>query len=143
MGRSGVKETSSAEETQAVARKLAQFFEPGSVIALDGELGAGKTTFVKGVVSEITGDAPEQVLSPTFTYLNIYEGLSKPVYHFDLYRLSSADEFLDLGFEEYLFGDGVCCLEWSERVTSLLPSRIWRIKLLHLSEEKRIIQWDY
>ena len=112
--------SASAEETIAIGQEIGNRAGPGAVICLFGDLGAGKTTLIKGIVSALTDVMPEDVCSPTFAYLAIYEGKC-PVYHFDLYRLKDAEAFLSLGFEEYLFSQGVCCLEWSERVTPILP----------------------
>ena len=142
MGRSLIIDTLSAEETIAYGKQFALEVEPGAVVCLFGELGAGKTTFMKGFVSALSDTEPEEVCSPTFSYLNIYEGTALTIYHFDLYRLSSVDEFLSMGFEEYLFGDGVCCLEWSERITPILPAHTLRINLSHSGEGKRKIQYE-
>lgn len=115
--------------------------EAGAVICLFGDLGAGKTTLIKGIVSALTQTVPEEVCSPTFAYLNIYEGKC-PVYHFDLYRLEDEEAFLSLGFEEFLFSNGVCCIEWSERIAALLPPRTIRVTLTHVAEERREITYE-
>jgi tRNA threonylcarbamoyladenosine biosynthesis protein TsaE len=130
--------SNSQEETIGCGKKLARDVSSGSIICLFGELGAGKTTFIKGVVSELSGVEPEQVCSPTFSYLNIYEGKCA-VYHFDLYRLSGADDFLSLGFEEYLNSTGVCCIEWSERILPILPKDTLHVTLSHNGEGRRRI----
>ncbi|KIC76356.1 ATP-binding protein [Neochlamydia sp. EPS4] len=113
----------------------------GSIVCLFGELGAGKTTFVKGLAAGAAGITPQQVNSPTFVYLNIYKG-HRTVYHFDLYRLRDADEFLSMGFEDMLFAGGICCIEWSEKIAPLLPPSCLKITLLHESESTRIIRID-
>jgi len=136
MGRDGRIITHSAEETVAFGAEFGKTLKPNAVLCLFGELGAGKTTFVKGVVQGITGVAPEKVVSPTFVYLNLYD----TVYHFDLYRLHDCDEFLSLGFEEYFFAGGVCCIEWSERIAPILPEGALFVTLSHLTEESREIQ---
>ncbi len=135
MGRNRRVITHSAEETIAFGAEFVKTLKPGSILALCGELGAGKTTFVKGIVEGATGIAPEKVTSPTFVYLNTYG----PVNHFDLYRLNDCDEFLSLGFEEYLFAGGICCIEWSERIAPLLPEGVLTVTLSHLTEEAREI----
>lgn len=135
MGRDRRIITDSSEETLIFGANLGKELPSGSILCLFGELGAGKTTLVKGIVHGRTGIAPESVVSPTFVYLNIYDS----IYHFDLYRLQGADEFLSLGFEEYFFAGGICCIEWSERICSLLPKEAVHITLSHLSENKREI----
>jgi tRNA threonylcarbamoyladenosine biosynthesis protein TsaE len=131
--------TKSAQETLALGRLLAQTLHPLDVVCLQGDLGAGKTTLIKGMIASLTGVQPERVCSPTYTYLNIYEGKC-PVFHFDLYRLEGADDFLSLGFEEYLYGEGVCCIEWSERITSLIPTHAHQIRLEYAGEEVRNVK---
>lgn len=135
------KISSSAEETMAFGHELGKGLHPGAVVCLFGDLGAGKTTLIKGVVSALTPTPPQQVRSPTFAYLNIYAG-SCLVYHFDLYRLEDEEAFLSLGFEEYLLGEGVCCIEWSERIAALLPPHTYRVTLSHAGEEKRKIIYE-
>lgn len=103
-----------------------------------GDLGAGKTTFIKGLAAAVAGCSPEDVNSPTYVYLNIYEG-PQTVYHFDLYRLRDVDEFLGMGFDEYLFAGGVCCLEWSERIESLLPANCIRVVMKNTGNHSREI----
>jgi tRNA threonylcarbamoyladenosine biosynthesis protein TsaE len=115
--------THSAEETIALGMEIGSQLAPGSILCFFGDLGAGKTTFIKGLVAGATDVAPEDVNSPTFVYLNIYEG-AKTVYHFDLYRLRSADEFFAMGFDEYFYMDGICCIEWSERISEALPENV-------------------
>ncbi|MEZ5315419.1 MAG: tRNA (adenosine(37)-N6)-threonylcarbamoyltransferase complex ATPase subunit type 1 TsaE [Chlamydiales bacterium] len=129
--------THSAEETLNLGMNFGLEIElkKNIVVCLSGEVGAGKTTFVKGVVHAITGILPNQVVSPTFVYLRIY----KNVYHFDLYRLDGCEEFLSLGFEEYLFAGGICFIEWSEKIISILPKRAIFVNLSHLTEESREI----
>lgn len=131
--------SSSDAETIAIGVEIGKTLLPNSVISLSGDLGAGKTTFVKGVVSGACGVAVEQVNSPTFVYLNLYTGNQQTVYHFDLYRLKDSDEFLSMGFDEYLFAGGICCVEWSERIASLLPRSCINITLLHRGEKERVI----
>ena len=110
--------SSSPEETEAIGARLARVLSPGDVVASSGDLGAGKTAFVRGLARglEISG----RVTSPTFTIVNEYEGGRLPLFHFDLYRLGSADELFDIGWEDYLARGGVCAVEWSERMEELL-----------------------
>lgn len=127
---------SSPEEMVAWGRELGKALPLGSIVCLHGDLGAGKTTLVKGIVEGAAGIDAHHVNSPTFVYLNIYEGV-KTVYHFDLYRLHDEEEFLGMGFEEALFGEGIACIEWPSRIEKLIPQEALHIWLRHLEEGKR------
>lgn len=131
----------SLEETHRLSLAFGKELEEGAVVCFFGGLGVGKTTFIKGIVEAIGGYPPEYVSSPTFSYLNIYAG-SKTVYHFDLYRLRNSDEFLSMGFDEYLFAGGVCCIEWSEKIASLLPPEAILVEIRHLGEESREVSFE-
>ena len=132
--------TTSAPETVALGEKIAALLALGSVVAFRGSLAAGKTTLIKGIVHAVTGVKIEEVVSPTFVTLQIYEGQRDiKVYHFDLYRLSGPDEFLSYGFDEYLHTSGVTCLEWSERIAPLLPKTTLVLSLEHLGGDQRSI----
>ncbi len=111
--------TSSAAETAALARTLSAFLQAGDVLALDGDLGAGKTTFVQGLARGL--GSPENATSPTFVLMRIYRG-RLPIYHFDVYRIEQIEELDDIGAEEYFWGDGVAVVEWADRIVSALPS---------------------
>jgi len=128
----------SEAETRAFASEWGRQLKKNSIICFFGDLGAGKTTFIKGLAEGAAGISSDQVNSPTFVYLNIYQGTST-IYHFDLYRLRDADEFLSMGFEEYLFAGGICCVEWSEKIESLLPPQTIRVHIEHQDESKRRI----
>ena len=104
--------TNNAKETEQVGEHLAAYLVPGSVVAFTGDLGAGKTAFVRGMARGL--GVTERVTSPTFTIVNEYEDGSMPLFHFDLYRLGSSDELFDIGWEDYLCRGGVCAVEWSE-----------------------------
>lgn len=110
--------SSSAEETRALGKALARVAEPGMVVALDGDLGAGKTTLVSGFAEEM--GAAEPVASPTFVLMRVYRG-RLPLYHFDAYRLEETDSLEDLGLDDYFWGDGVSLVEWAERLGHVLP----------------------
>ena len=115
--------THSEAETQRVGAELCAAWRPGTVVALSGDLGCGKTAFVKGVVSAV-GNA-DDVTSPTFTLVNEYDG-SVPVYHFDVYRLENASPEQCDWMDEYFFGDGICLIEWAENICPVLPEdTIW------------------
>jgi tRNA threonylcarbamoyladenosine biosynthesis protein TsaE len=106
------------EATREAALSVAEMLSAGSVVALTGQLGAGKTTFVKAVAESL--GVTEEVTSPSFIRLNIYKG-DLPVYHLDLYRVEDRIEFLALGFDEYLDTEGVTLIEWAERAAGVLP----------------------
>jgi len=125
----------SPEETKQFGLALAKILPENAIVCFEGDLAAGKTTLIKGLVSGLMNYPEEKVNSPTFVLLNIYEG-DKVVYHFDLYRLQDPDEFLMLGFDE-MWGQGVVCIEWPERITPHLPGSYFRIKLEHTGEDRR------
>ncbi|MGH7602315.1 MAG: tRNA (adenosine(37)-N6)-threonylcarbamoyltransferase complex ATPase subunit type 1 TsaE, partial [bacterium] len=117
----------SVDETHQLARELAEHAQPGEVIALFGDLGSGKTTFVQGFCAASGVTSP--ITSPTFTLMHIYRGRRWPIYHFDFYRLQSVAEAQALGCEEYFDGDGVALVEWPERALALLPLQHWQVHL--------------
>ncbi len=127
--------TRSAEETKELARRLAGLLEPGDCLALEGDLGAGKTTFAQGLAEAL--GVEEAVDSPTFTIVKEYDG-NLPFYHMDVYRIESPDE--QLGLEEYFYGDGVCLVEWASRVEPLLPPETVWMRLSVLGDGGREIR---
>lgn len=127
----------SEEETIEFGKLFGKTLQPNSIVCFFGNLGAGKTTFIKGIV-EAFQEGSHGVNSPTFIYLNQYDG-KVPIYHFDLYRLKNAEEFLAMGFDEFLFSDGISCLEWSERIAELLPESCIKVKMEHLENNSRKI----
>ena len=131
-------ESASPDETVALGRRLADVLQPGDVLALYGDLGAGKTHLVKGLCAGL-GVPAATVSSPTFTLVNEYDG-ALPVYHFDAYRIERVEEFFELGYETYFFGDGVCLVEWPERVEALVPDHAIRLRLTHLGGDRRRIE---
>lgn len=135
--------THSPEETLDLGYRLGEWVKTSAIFCFFGDLAAGKTTLIKGIVAGVTGiplaEARQQVNSPTYVLLNIYEG-RRPLYHFDLYRLKNSEEFLGMGFDEYLNGEGVCCIEWSERIVDLLPSQVIRVTMQQVSATTRNIQ---
>ncbi len=114
--------THSADETQALGQKLASRLAPGDVIAYFGDLGAGKTAFTRGLAQGLGITDP--VTSPTYTIVNEYLSGRIPLFHFDMYRLSSSDELFDIGWEDYLSRGGICAVEWSENVEDALQDAI-------------------
>ena len=130
--------TNSPAETEAAGAALAARLNPGSVIAFTGDLGAGKTAFTRGLARGL--GVEERVTSPTFTIVNEYEGGRLPLFHFDMYRLGSADELFDIGWEDYLRRGGVCAVEWSENVEEALEEDAVRVDIRRGDREnERII----
>ena len=124
-------------ETAAFGARLAEEIKPGTVIALTGDLGAGKTTLTKAIARGL--GVTETLTSPTFTIVQEYESGRMPVYHFDVYRVHDEDEMFELGFDDYLHGKGVCLIEWAELVKDLLPEGTRWLKLEYgSSEDERI-----
>ena len=117
-----VFETYSPEETLEIGKLLGENAAPGEVYALIGDLGAGKTVFTKGFAQGLGIEEP--VNSPTFTILQIYEEGRIPLYHFDVYRIEEPEEMEEVGFDEYIDGDGVCLIEWAGRIGDLLPPEV-------------------
>jgi len=130
----------SVEATRALGSEQAQRARPGSVYALVGQLGAGKTEFVRGFVAQLAPAAA--VRSPSFTLLNVYEEGAFPIYHFDFYRLNDATELGEVGLAEYLAGDGVCLVEWADRFEGELPDPLTRIAFEVLGDGSRRIVVD-
>jgi tRNA threonylcarbamoyladenosine biosynthesis protein TsaE len=127
-------ETHSAEETIAFAHKLATLLTPGDVLTLEGDLGAGKTTFTKGIATGL--GITRTLSSPTFTIVKEYEG-KMPLYHMDVYRLEGSDE--DIGFDEYFHGNGIAVVEWAQFIEDYLPDERLNITIKYLDEQLRII----
>lgn len=126
--------TNSTEETLQFSKELAQKLQPGDVITLEGDLGAGKTTFTKGLAVGL--DIKKNVSSPTFTIIKEYNG-RLPLYHMDVYRLE--DSYEDLGFDEYFEGQGVTVVEWAHLIEEQLPNELLQIKITHGEENSRIL----
>lgn len=124
------------ETTIEIAKRLAALLKPGDVIALEGDLGAGKTTFTKGIADGL--GVKRNVNSPTFTIIKEYMG-SLPLYHMDVYRLKDSEE--DLGFDEYFEGDGVTVIEWAHIIEEQLPESILYVYLSHGDNGSRIIEF--
>ncbi|MEX0994630.1 MAG: tRNA (adenosine(37)-N6)-threonylcarbamoyltransferase complex ATPase subunit type 1 TsaE [Balneolaceae bacterium] len=131
-------ESHSEEETLRLAEKIGKQSVAGDVICLSGELGAGKTRFVKGFVRAFGLD-PTQVTSPTFTIIQEYSG-TLPVYHFDCYRIENVEEVLEIGAEEYFYGDGVSIIEWPEKISAVLPEHAIRIEIEVTGRNSRTIK---
>ena len=114
-----IYQTTTAEETFQLGTAMAKEAGPGDVIALVGDLGVGKTVFAKGFAEGLGITSP--ITSPTFTIVCEYEEGRLPLYHFDVYRIEDIEELFEIGFEDYLYGDGVCLIEWADRFLEELP----------------------
>lgn len=126
----------SPEETEQIGVLLAKKLTPGTVIAFEGDLGAGKTAFTRGLARGL--GCTEPVTSPTYTIVNEYISGKMPLFHFDMYRLSSSDDLFDIGWEDYLERGGVCAVEWSENVMDALEDPI-RVCIMKEAENSRTI----
>lgn len=129
--------STSVDETLRTGFEFGKQLKPGDIVCLDGELGAGKTHFVKGVASYF-GINPEKVSSPTYTLIHEYSG-NLPIYHFDCYRLKSEQEALEIGTEEYLYGEGICLIEWPQKIQALIPDEAMWVEIAHHSKTERTI----
>ncbi len=129
--------SNSAAETEAFGREFARQIDKGEVVALQGELGGGKTQFVKGFVAGIGSNV--EVTSPTFTLIHEYSGGRMPVYHFDFFRVEDRQSAERLGLDDYFFGDGVSVIEWADRFPELIPDSARWILFSTKSETQRVI----
>ena len=129
--------SNSPDETEAIGRRLAEHIGAGSVLALKGDLGSGKTSFVKGLVAGLGASAG--VTSPTFTILHEYQGGRLPVYHFDFFRLEDRQSVQGLGLDHYFFGDGLSVIEWADRFPEFIPEQARWILFEIKSENQRAI----
>ena len=130
--------SNSVEETIAAGRTYGRNAAKGDVFALTGDLGAGKTQFVKGFVAGLGSSA--EVTSPTFVLVHEYEDGRLPVYHFDFFRLDRSDAVLRLGFDDYVFGEGVSLIEWADRYSALIPDHAKWLSFEVESENVRVIK---
>ena len=126
----------SREETQAFAREYAKTLRAGDVVLLDGEMGAGKTVFAKGVAEGL--GVEEEVTSPTYAYMNDYDGR---LFHYDCYRIESVEQAEALGLADYFYMGGVCLVEWSQNIAPLLPKTVKRVTIKKLDENGREISY--
>ena len=124
------------EQTKEIGYKLGQLLTPKSVVCLIGDLGAGKTTMTQSLAKALEVD--DYITSPTFNIVNEYEG-RMPLYHFDVYRIGSSDEMYDIGFDEYIDGDGVCMIEWANLIEYILPNEYLYIELNYKETGREMI----
>lgn len=125
----------SADQTRRMGARLGQVFIGGEVICLVGDLGTGKTCLVQGIGRGL--GVEDQITSPTFTLVSEYPGARLILYHIDLYRIADVRAALNLGLDDYLYGEGVCVIEWAERVRQIWPDEYLLITLRHIDENKR------
>ena len=137
---SGEFQVNSVEETWALARELAKELKPGDVVCLEGDLGAGKTTFTQGLAAAL--GVPGRVTSPTFCIVQEHKSENVLLVHMDLYRLHGEDDVEAIGWEDYLARGAIFVIEWPERAGSLIPATARRVVLHHLGEEKRSVAID-
>lgn len=122
-----VIETNSPEETEKLGRKLASEASPGQVFTLIGDLGVGKTVFTQGFADGLEID--EAICSPTFTIVQVYDTGRLPFYHFDVYRIGDIEEMDEIGYEDYIYGDGVSLIEWANLIEDILPESYTRVTI--------------
>ena len=128
-----VLETRSPEQTFQIGVDLAKKAVPGQVFTLTGDLGVGKTVFTQGFAHGL--GITEPVNSPTFTIVQVYEGGRLPFYHFDVYRIGDIEEMEEIGFDEYIFGEGVCLIEWANLIEEILPPHYQTVKIEKVLEK--------
>lgn len=131
----------SPKETMIVAKAISRILKGSEIICLYGELGSGKTVFAKGL-AEGLGIKQDKVVSPSFVLIREYHKARLPLYHFDLYRLKSPGDIVALGYEEYFFSDGLCVIEWPDRLGNLLPAEFIKVKIEVRGKNKRLISID-
>lgn len=136
--------TTSAEETIELGKKIGSLLQKGDIIAMQGTLAAGKTTITKGIAQSL--DVKDEITSPTFCLISEYEG-KMPLYHMDVYRLEGGEDFINLGVEDLMYGNGVSLIEWSEKVMDELPKKtiILKIEPIEGTTERNITleNWPY
>ena len=131
--------THSADETTALGYKIGKKLKKGDIIAMQGTLAAGKTTITKGIAQAL--DISEEITSPTFCLISEYYG-KMPLYHMDVYRLDGTEDFINLGVDDMLYGDGVCIIEWSEKIMDELPKTTIILKITPQDDGSRLIEID-
>lgn len=137
MRRMAVFVSCGAKETFDFGKSYAERLERGDVVILDGDMGAGKTVFCKGVAEGL--GIEDEVLSPTYAYMNDYGG---KLYHFDCYRLKNGEQAEALGLCDYFYAGGICLVEWAENIKSVLPERVKKVKIKKISDNTREIYYE-
>ena len=139
MGKKVVFQTKSASETIRLGKRIGGLLRPGDVVALVGELGAGKTQFIKGLAEGLGAGKPTYISSPSFTLINEYPG-TVPFYHVDLFRLEREKEAEELGLEDYFQGEGITAIEWADKIPSLLPKERLFIHIAYTGKNTRSLE---
>ncbi|MFA5182989.1 MAG: tRNA (adenosine(37)-N6)-threonylcarbamoyltransferase complex ATPase subunit type 1 TsaE [Syntrophales bacterium] len=129
-------QSKSSEDTFRIGAIIGARADKGDIIALIGDLGAGKTCLTQGIAAGLEVPAAYPITSPTFTLINEYPG-RLVLYHFDIYRLEGSKDLEDMGYEDYFYGDGVVVIEWAERIRDILPERVLFVNLTYLNEHER------
>ncbi|MBO5712793.1 MAG: tRNA (adenosine(37)-N6)-threonylcarbamoyltransferase complex ATPase subunit type 1 TsaE [Clostridia bacterium] len=122
------------QQTKQIAFDYAKTLVKGDVVLLKGEMGAGKTTFVKGLAKGL--GIEDEVTSPTYAYMNDYDGV---LYHYDCYRLSSGEDAEALGLTDYFYAGGICVIEWSENISSVLPKKVKTVEIIKIDGGRKIV----
>ena len=136
--------TNSSEETIALGEILGAMLKPGDVLAMRGTLAAGKTTITKGIAKAL--GVTDNITSPTFCIISEYEGAKMPLYHMDVYRLDNTEDFINLGVDDLIYGNGVSIIEWSEKIQSELPKKTITVQITPNEDSTRtieLINWPY
>lgn len=128
--------TKTPQELEYLGKRLAQLVQPGDFLALDGDLGAGKTLLTQGIAQGL--EVTEEISSPTFTIIHEYESGRLPLYHMDVYRLKQPEEMYDLGYEEYFYGEGVTVVEWAQIIEPLLPDDYLGLEIAVVPEGREL-----
>lgn len=128
--------TKTPQELEYLGKRMAQLVRPGDFLALDGDLGAGKTLFTQGMAQGL--EIAEDITSPTFTIIHEYQSGKLPLYHMDVYRLKQPEELYDLGYEEYFYGEGVTVVEWAQLIAPLLPEEYLGIEIAVVPEGREL-----
>jgi len=139
MGKKVVFQTKSTSETIRLGKRIGGLLRPGDVVALAGELGAGKTQFIKGLAEGAGVGKPTYISSPSFTLINEYPG-RVPFYHVDLFRLERENEAEELGLEDYYQGEGITAIEWADKIPSLLPKELLLIHIAYTGKNTRSLE---
>ena len=132
-----IRITKSREETENFAREYAKTLNAGDILLLDGDMGAGKTVFSKGVAKGL--DIQEEVTSPTYAYMNDYDGR---LFHYDCYRIESVAQAENLGLADYFDMGGICLIEWAQNIAPLLPRKVKRVDIRKRGENEREIEYE-